>query len=459
MAALAALLVTTGCSGGGSSSPTDPGGNNNNNNNPTVTTTGTVVIGVTDALGTGIAGVTVTAGALNGTTTGDGVVTWSNVAAASSLQVSFVKAGYAPTVKSVPVVAGQTSTLAVVMLPVGNTASSTTADTQAITCTDEVTLANANTASGSVALQAGSALKADNTVATDVQVAFTAVVPASESTYLAAFPGKFLGVPTGSTTPVAIESFGYATVSLTDSAGNPLHLDENKPARLEIPVDSANDPVDATIPLWSLDETTGLWKAEGNATRATRTNGTVYYWAEVKHFSTFNLDRPIAQGMTVQVTVKQTSNAVVAGAQVTVISNSSAGAWQDVGVSDANGLCTFATVPAGNVSVVVTYGGKTASAYGYDVAGNTASMTVFLPGAVTVKVVDVNGAAVPGATVNASSHGAGGFQQQSATTNANGECTFDNLTLTGLMLSATKGDLSGYGDGPYTTMPIVIKIQ
>jgi hypothetical protein len=63
-------------------------------------------------------------------------------------------------------------------------------------------------------------------------------------------------------------------------------LQPGKTAKLRFTIPSSlRSTAPATIPLWSVDETTGLWKQEGSATK-----GTDYYEGDVSHFSFWNCD-------------------------------------------------------------------------------------------------------------------------------------------------------------------------
>lgn len=87
-------------------------------------------------------------------------------------------------------------------------------------------------------------------------------------------------------------SYGMVAVELTGADGQKLQLAEGKTATLAFPVPDKfkdNDPLPATIPLWSFDEATGLWVEEGVATYDATLKA---YVGEVSHFSWHNLDQP-----------------------------------------------------------------------------------------------------------------------------------------------------------------------
>ena len=94
-------------------------------------------------------------------------------------------------------------------------------------------------------------------------------------------PGTLVGL-TDQDNLVALVSEGMVTVDLTDPQGNPLNVLEGKKVAMQLPA-SANSP--ATIDLWHLNETHGIWVNVGEAVK----NGNVYDF-EVSHFSSYNLD-------------------------------------------------------------------------------------------------------------------------------------------------------------------------
>jgi hypothetical protein len=85
---------------------------------------------------------------------------------------------------------------------------------------------------------------------------------------------------------VTLTSYGMLAVELESAAGEKLQIAADKTATLAAPIPSsiaASAP--ATIPLWYVDEQTGLWKEEGTATKTGNT-----YSGTVKHFSFWNYD-------------------------------------------------------------------------------------------------------------------------------------------------------------------------
>jgi hypothetical protein len=87
---------------------------------------------------------------------------------------------------------------------------------------------------------------------------------------------------------VALASYGMLAVELSSGSGEKLQIKSGSTATLTIPIPSASvASAPATIPLWYVDETTGIWQEEGTAIK----QGSNYI-GEVKHFSFWNCDYP-----------------------------------------------------------------------------------------------------------------------------------------------------------------------
>jgi hypothetical protein len=85
-------------------------------------------------------------------------------------------------------------------------------------------------------------------------------------------------------------------VHVTDEAGNKLQLANEKEAELEIPVSAKASAPAKQIDLWSLDEATGIWKKEGQATKAQNVEGKSVYKAKIKHMSFWSADTLLDEG-------------------------------------------------------------------------------------------------------------------------------------------------------------------
>jgi len=103
------------------------------------------------------------------------------------------------------------------------------------------------------------------------------------------FPGGFNGQDS-SGTGVQLISLGYMTINATDGNRNKLQIAPGKTVGLKLKATAKFRDLD-TVPMWYLDETTGIWKEEGLATRTTDN----YFATEVPHLSSWNWDIVVNQ--------------------------------------------------------------------------------------------------------------------------------------------------------------------
>ena len=85
-----------------------------------------------------------------------------------------------------------------------------------------------------------------------------------------------------------LTSYGMMAVELTGASGELLQIADGKKSTITFPVPtSISVSAPAIIPLWYFDESNGLWKEQGTATKTGNT-----YVGEVSHFSFWNCDLP-----------------------------------------------------------------------------------------------------------------------------------------------------------------------
>lgn len=140
-----------------------------------------------------------------------------------------------------------------------------------------------------VDLPANSLARADGSVFSGAaQVTLTPIDPSVNVEFM---PGVMVDSDSG----VAIESMGAMGVEFTDSNGQPLNLGANKTAIIRIPATPKTGVTPpATMPLYHLNEVTGLWEQDGVASLQTDpVSGEQYYQGEVSHFSWWNADQVI----------------------------------------------------------------------------------------------------------------------------------------------------------------------
>jgi hypothetical protein len=117
---------------------------------------------------------------------------------------------------------------------------------------------------------------------------YAAVIDPTSADIAQVVPGSFQGTDADNNR-VTLKSYGMLAVELEGNSGEQLQIATGKTAKLRFTIPSSlRSTAPATIPLWSVDEITGLWKQEGSATK-----GTDYYEGDVSHFSFWNCDASI----------------------------------------------------------------------------------------------------------------------------------------------------------------------
>ena len=100
-------------------------------------------------------------------------------------------------------------------------------------------------------------------------------------------PGDLRGINQDGSMSV-LQSFGMVAVELKGDQGQSLQIASGKKATLTFPIPSSlSTTAPASIPLWYFDESNGLWKEEGSATKVGNN-----YVGDVSHFSFWNCDVP-----------------------------------------------------------------------------------------------------------------------------------------------------------------------
>jgi hypothetical protein len=119
-----------------------------------------------------------------------------------------------------------------------------------------------------------------------VNVAATWIDPTSPELHKI-MPGDLRGINTDGLMK-GLTTYGMMAVELTGSSGELLQIADGKKSVITFPIPaSISSSAPATIPLWYFNETNGLWKEEGIATKTGNT-----YMGEVSHFSFWNCDVP-----------------------------------------------------------------------------------------------------------------------------------------------------------------------
>jgi len=128
-------------------------------------------------------------------------------------------------------------------------------------------------------------VKSNNQSYSGSVIVYAAVIDPTSADIAQIVPGSFQGNDANNYR-VLLKSFGMLAVELEGNSGEQLQIASGKTAKLRFTIPSSlRSTAPATIPLWSVDEATGLWKQEGSATK-----GTDYYEGDVNHFSFWNCD-------------------------------------------------------------------------------------------------------------------------------------------------------------------------
>jgi hypothetical protein len=139
-----------------------------------------------------------------------------------------------------------------------------------------------------------------------------------------------------------LNTYGLLATELRSGSGELLQIAPGREATITIPVPTTlNSSAPATIALWSFDETNGLWKKEGTATK----NGSSYT-GNVSHFSFWAgaVDIPLVQfsARIVNAALQPIANAAVGIRGATEPFNAGFGRF---GYTDANGF-VYGSIPA-----------------------------------------------------------------------------------------------------------------
>jgi len=271
VASLAIASLLSACGGGSDSTPPTP----------TPTVNATVSGTVRDAAGVVMAGVHVSLGSHAVDTDASGKYEFVLPNTTSDTVLRFTKTGFAAQVRRAESLSARSLQLVNATL---NHVTYTTSFSPASAATLTVPSSTAQ-----VTLAANALVRAGGGAATGPATVEMTIIDASEVTGI--MPGNF---DTGTAAaPQAIESNGALQVEFTDADGSKLQLASGQTATIRIPaVSRGGSALPTTIPLFYLDETTGLWVQEGSATLQ-GTAPSQYYEGTVTHFTTWNGDRVI----------------------------------------------------------------------------------------------------------------------------------------------------------------------
>jgi hypothetical protein len=340
---------------------------------------------VTDENNQPVSGASVTMGGQTTTTDEYGFFVIRNVQVIKNAAVVTVKkSGYFPGIKTYIATAGKSAFFRIQLIP------KTTQGTFSAASGGNVTLSNGL----SVSFPANAVVNAATGTAYGgtVSVAISWINPTASNIY-SIMPGDLRGIDESGALQI-LQSFGMAAVELTGSNGELLQIASGKKATLSFPIPasiSASAP--ASIPLWYFDETLGLWKEEGSATK----NGNTYV-GEVSHFSFWNCDVP-SNYVQFDCTVVDGDGAPVAYAwvKISVVGNPNNAGY---GITDSSGYVGGA-VPNNSTLLIEVFNDMSCSTPVYTQTFNTGTTNVSL-GTIIIPLTSINIAGVNGTVTDCS---------------------------------------------------------
>lgn len=258
---------------------------------------------VFDEAGAPAAGVTVQAGNKIATTNGNGYFRINDAALdKKSAMVTATKAGYFKGYRTFAATSGANNVeiKLVKRAAAGNVDAATGG---------EVSLPNGS----KVALSANGVVNATTgAVYTGSVKIYAMAIDPTTADIAQTIPGSFMATDKDGKR-VTLSSYGMTAVELEGAGGEKLQIKSGSTAKLTTAIPSSvQASAPATIALWSVDETTGIWKEEGAATKSGNT-----YVGDVKHFSFWNCDVS-ANAVVLSMTLKTNDGNPLVHAHVTL---------------------------------------------------------------------------------------------------------------------------------------------
>ncbi len=264
------FLVFYGCKDNSTNPPVE-------NGNETVSTT--ISGSVLDESNAPVSGALVESAGQTTTTNGNGSFLFSGIQVPKNrFVVNVTKSGYFRGSYSDAPAANGTSTIKIYLMEAGvtETIDASTGGEAALQNGSKVVL-NSN----SVAASDGSAYSGN------VNLSLGYLDPTSEN-FSSLVPGGDMQAQRSDDSQATLYSYGIIRVQMKGDAGQDLNLKSGTQSEITVDIPSSiasNAP--STIPLWYYDESTGIWKEEGTATK----QGDKYV-GTVSHFSDWNCDVP-----------------------------------------------------------------------------------------------------------------------------------------------------------------------
>jgi hypothetical protein len=283
---------------------------------------------VVDELGKPVNSATVKSGSLSTSTDINGVFRFDNVPLNKKAAfVSIEKSGYFKTGRTFLPHAGVLNYIEARLMPKTLKGSFSSSGTGNVTIQTGV----------SVSFPANGFVTSNNSSYSGTVNFYGGYIDPTSPQLLSTMPGNLTGVNTSNQMQL-LQTYGMVVGELEGSSGEKLKLASGNTATITMAIPaSMQGSAPATIPLWWFDESTGLWKEEGTATK----QGSNYV-GTVSHFSFWNCDVP-NNYVTLTMTLQNQNAQPLQGYKVVLTNtsnNSSAG-----GYTDQNGVVSGAVPP------------------------------------------------------------------------------------------------------------------
>lgn len=295
-----------------------------NNNNPNVVAPVTAHLqgNVIDENGMPAQGVSVKVGTKTAMTDARGYFRINNAGLDKNASLVVAeKAGYFKALRSFKATSG-TNQVAIQLIKKSLTG------TVSATAGGSITLSNGS----KITLPANGIVKASGSAAyTGTVNVYSSYIDPTDTRINQLVPGSFMANDKDGKR-VTLASYGMLAVELESTTGEKLQIAPGSKATLITAIPTTlQAAAPASIPLWYVDETTGLWKEEGSATK----NGSTYV-GDVKHFSFWNCDAPFPT-VNFTATVKTSDGLPVVHTTVTITMQTGNSYWTAYGITDSAG--------------------------------------------------------------------------------------------------------------------------
>lgn len=158
-------------------------------------------------------------------------------------------------------------------------------------------------------------------------------------------PGSLLANNTDGNSRI-METYGMLHVQLTGASGQNLQIATGHTAEMTVAIDATQtSTAPATIPLWSFNETTGIWQEEGSATKV----GNAYV-GNVSHFSWWNCDAQFPQCL-LNVHIQNSTAQPLSNVNIRIFRQNQS---SSIATTDGNGNAS-GIIPAGEILTMKIY--------------------------------------------------------------------------------------------------------